>query len=69
MTKLEFNKLLSDANLTKKEFSNIVKLSSVTVTGWGGVEKSIPEWVESWLENYIKANKLDTIVSIIKPLI
>lgn len=67
MTKIELNKLLSDANLSKKEFSNLVELSSVTVNGWGGNNKPIPAWVSSWLENYIKSKKFDLIVSNIKP--
>lgn len=69
MTKTEFNKLLSTANLSKKEFSNLIELSSVTVNGWGGTDKPIPTWVKSWLENYIKAKKFDLIVSNIKPYI
>ena len=69
MSKTELNKLLTDANLSKKEFSNLVELSSVTVNGWGGNDKPIPVWVSSWLENYIKAKKFDLIVSNIKPYI
>lgn len=69
MNKTNFNILLKEANLSKKEFSEIVELSSITVNGWGGNDKPIPSWVKSWLENYIKANKLDTIVSVVKPLI
>ena len=69
MTKIEFNKLLFNANLSKKEFSNLVELSSVTVNGWGGTDKPIPAWVETWLENYIKAKRFDLIVSNIKPYI
>lgn len=69
MNKKDFNLQLKEANLTKKEFSSIVELSSVTVSGWGGTDKPIPSWVKTWLENYIKAKKLEVIVSVVKPLI
>lgn len=69
MTKVEFNKLLFEADLSKKEFSSLVELSSITVNGWGGTDKPIPSWVKTWLENYIKAKRFDTVIENIKPYI
>lgn len=52
--KIKFNKLLEDANLNKKELANLLGCAIQTVNNWGSTQ-NIPYWVESWLENYIKA--------------
>ena len=54
MEKEEFNKLLNKAGITKKEFANIIGISQGSLNNWGSTQ-NIPYWVESWLENYIKA--------------
>ncbi|AXX84531.1 hypothetical protein [Aliarcobacter skirrowii] len=63
-----FEQLLKKANLTKKEFSILVKMNYTSVTNWNG-SKNVPDWVESWLENYIKAKVADDIIKAIEPLI
>ena len=40
--------------LSQKEFANILGIASQTVNSWGTTQ-NIPYWVESWLENYIRA--------------
>jgi hypothetical protein len=65
MNKEKFNNLLSNANLSKKDFSEIFDLSQTTVNGWGGVDKAVPYWVESWLELYVENIKFKTLKSAI----
>ena len=59
MNKEEFNKLLQMANLTKKEFANISNVSYNTIKMWG-IDRSIPNWVKPFIENYIKAKRFET---------
>ncbi len=66
MTKKEFDKTLKDINLTRQEFSDITDVAYSTISNWSDEKKPIPGWVESWLENYIKAKDLDTIVDTVK---
>ena len=68
MDKIKFNKLLEDANLNKKELANLLGCAIQTVNNWGSTQ-NIPYWVESWLENYIKAKVSDTIIETVKPFI
>lgn len=63
-----FSELLNRANLTKKEFSIKANLAYSTVTNWNTANKT-PDWVESWLENYIKAKVADDIVKAIEPIL
>jgi len=67
MTKDEFHMLLKEAKLNKKEFSELSKVPYPTVISWGvarkGVVLNIPDWVEVFLEYYIKAKKFDYIKS------
>jgi pyruvate/2-oxoacid:ferredoxin oxidoreductase beta subunit len=58
MDNLEFKKLLVNAKLTKKEFSQIFNISQTTVNGWGTSGKGFPYWVKSWLENYIELQQV-----------
>jgi len=57
MDRKEFNLLLKNANLSKKEFCEIIGLNYNTVNTWGSSKINIPKWVKSWLENYIKVQK------------
>lgn len=63
----EFNTLLEKANLTKKEFCQIIDLNYSAVNNWGTGNINIPKWVKSWLENYIKAKDMDKVVEAVKP--
>ncbi|OCL85734.1 hypothetical protein AAX26_01801 [Aliarcobacter thereius] len=67
MDREEFNTLLEKANLTKKEFCQIIDLNYNTVNTWGSSSINIPKWVKSWLENYIKAKDMDKVVEAVKP--
>jgi len=60
MNREEFNKLLKQANLSKKEFCGLLKISYPSVNNWG-TSKDVPYWVKSWLENYIKSKSYEDI--------
>lgn len=62
LTKEKFDNLLKDLKLTKKEFSNIIGISYITINNWN----IIPSWVNSWFENYIKAKDMNKVISTIK---
>ena len=66
MEKEKFNSLLKKASLSKKEFANIIGISIGSLNNWGSTQ-NIPYWVESWLENYIKAKDMDKIIEAIEP--
>ncbi|EAI4070125.1 XRE family transcriptional regulator [Campylobacter jejuni] len=68
MDRNEFNSLLKQANLTKKEFSQIIGMQYSSVNNWGS-SQDFPRWVKSWLQNYKKAKVLDEISKSIKPFI
>lgn len=57
----EFKQLLKEANLTKREFSELLQISYQGVNNWGTNGREYPYWVKSWLENYIKAKSYDMI--------
>ena len=52
LTKKEFDILLIKADLTKKEFADMVGLKYNSVVNWN--TNKIPLWVKSWINNYIK---------------
>ena len=66
MTREEFNTLLLKANLSKKEFCQIIELNYNTVNTWGSSKVNIPKWVKSWLENYIEKKKHERLKQILK---
>ena len=53
--------LLKSAELSKKALAEKTNLAYSTVNNWGS-SQNIPHWVESWLENYIKARCFEKIV-------
>jgi len=61
----EFKILLDEAGLSKKRFSELTGVTYSTVLGWGrdrdlknGKKKlRMPNWVNSWIENYLLAQK------------
>ena len=63
-----FEELLKEANLTKKEFAELVDMNYTSITNWNKSEK-IPFWVKSWLENYIKAKVSDKVIDAVKPFV
>lgn len=58
MNRETFNKLLKKANLSKREFAEIIGMQYSSVNNWGS-SQDFPRWVESWLQNYIKSTKFD----------
>ena len=64
----EFENKLKSISLSKKDFSEMVKMSYTGVTNWRQTN-SIPGWVNSLLINYEKAKVLDEISKSIKPFI
>ena len=69
MERDEFNKLLEEAEISKKEFCDIIGLNYNTINTWGSSNIKIPKWVKSWLENYIKAKDIDKVAKTLKPYI
>ena len=61
----EFENKLKAINLSKKEFSEMVKMSYTGVTNWKQTN-AIPGWVDSWLENYEKGKPLDELLNLIE---
>ena len=57
----EFKQLLKEANLTKREFSELLQISYQGVNNWGTNNREYPYWVKSWLVNYIKAKSYESI--------
>ncbi len=53
MTNNDFESILKKCNLSKKEFATLCDLPYPTLMNWVKADKT-PNWVKSWLENYIK---------------
>lgn len=64
----KFVELLKESKLNKKEFSDKTKLAYSTVANWSTTD-NVPDWVESWLQNYIKAKISDDIIEAVKPFV
>ena len=62
MNKEEFNKILKDVGLTKKNFAIKLGIKQQTVNSWGTTQQ-IPYWVESWLDNYGKAKLGESVIA------
>lgn len=60
MDRNEFNSLLKQANLTKKQLAEIIGMQYSSVNNWGSSQE-FPKWVESWLQNYIKAQTYEEV--------
>ena len=60
-----FEQLLIDAELSKKDFANLVSMNYNSVTNWNKSDK-IPQWVASWLKLYTENKDLTQLKQIIK---
>ena len=69
MKKQEFDEILKKANLTRKEFAELSGIKYTTVSKWHDIDRPIPIWVKSWLQNYIKAKVSDEIIEVVKPFV
>lgn len=56
MNQRELKVLLAQADLSKKEFAQMVGINQQSVNNWGS-NKNIPYWVKSYLLNYIELKK------------
>lgn len=63
MTNAELTKKLKELGISRKEFAEIVGLRYTTVLQWAAKDKTIPLWVNSWLELYEKAKRYDELSS------
>ncbi|MFA6138980.1 MAG: hypothetical protein WC667_12975 [Sulfurimonas sp.] len=67
MKKDEFQTLLKELGLNKKEFSTIADVPYPTVTSWGVSRKGrvleIPNWVRQFLFYYAKARTLEFVTN------
>ena len=66
MTKKDFDLSLKSLNLSRQDFCKITGLAYSSVANWHDVNKPIPSWVASWINNYTKAKKYEIIESLIK---
>ena len=69
MDREEFNDLLKQAGLNKRELSDLLETTYQGVNNWGTNGRGYPYWVKSWLVNYIKSKTLDTVVEAVKPYV
>ncbi len=69
MLKEDFDKHLKAINFSRKEFANLTGIKYTTVTKWNNTDRPVPPWVESWLQNYIKAKDIDKVAQTMKPYI
>ncbi|WP_456451637.1 hypothetical protein [Hydrogenimonas sp.] len=65
LTKEEFESLLAQAGLKKKDLCDILDVAPGVVSSWTSKGREPPYWVKSWLENYIaaKAAKTDPVLA------
>jgi len=69
MKKNEFNEILKKINLSRQEFADMTSLSYGSVSNWNDGKQPVPGWVESWLQNYIKAKDIDKVAETMRPYI
>lgn len=69
MTKKEFDEKLKSLDLTRQTFAQQTGISYGAITNWHDVNKPIPSWVDSWLDNYDKARRIDVIVDAVRPYV
>jgi DNA-binding transcriptional regulator YiaG len=65
-SKQQFNLMLKTANLSKKEFAEILGTTGGTISNWGNDNREIPYWVESWLKLYIENQQCKKIKEALK---
>lgn len=69
MLKADLTKILNEINLSKKEFANLSNISYNTVNNWNDENRPVPPWVQSWLDNYIKAQDMNKVIEAVKPYV
>ena len=61
----EFKETLKRYGLTIKEFARLCGLNPKSISITWKSKNEVPQWVESWLTNYIKAKTLDSVKEVI----
>ena len=61
----EFEQLLKELKINKKEFSALVEMSYQTIMNWKNTD-NVPKWVKSWLENYIEKQKHQKLIKTLR---
>ncbi len=60
-----FKATLKKCGLTIKEFANMCGLNPNSISTSWKAKNEVPQWVETWLHNYIKAKTLDNVKDVI----
>ena len=63
MDNKKFKQLLQKAELTNKKLAEMLGITPQSVNNWS--VKGYPYWLESWLNNYIKAKTLENVKDVI----
>jgi len=63
-----FKNTLKKCNLTIKEFANMCGLNEKSISANWKKADEVPKWVETWLDNYIKAKIIDDIKEKVCPV-
>ncbi len=60
-----FKATLKKCDLTIKEFAKMCGLNPNSISTSWKAKNEVPQWVETWLNNYIKAKTLDNVKDVI----
>jgi len=66
MEKKEFDNILKENGLTRKDFAKLSGIQYTTIGRWNDNDRKIPAWVKSWLENYIDKKRFENMKDIFK---
>lgn len=66
MTKQEFVTKLKDLNLSVADFAEMVGLHPASVRSFNDEKRPVPDWIDSWMQNYEKARALDELLALIE---
>jgi len=64
----EFKNMLKKCDLNIKKFSQMCGLNANSISITWKSKNEVPKWVETWLDNYIKAKTLDNVKDVICPV-
>ena len=65
MKKDEFDTLIKEVGLSRKDFAELTGVQYTTVGKWNDDDRQIPTWVDSWIENYRERKKLEELQKIL----
>ena len=60
-----FKSRLKECGLTIKEFAEICGIHHTTISTTWKSKNETPRWVDTWLDNYLKAKTLDNVKDVI----